>query len=95
MLHELFITHSIILFCAFLPNILTTANPEISSTKDASIFINLCSFGFYIIASLGKKGINLFKKLKHDSHEFIIPSNSNIFFRPKTKFMFHVFLILM
>ena len=35
-----------------------------------------------------KNGITLFRKLKHDSHEFIIPSNSNIFFIPKTKSTF-------
>ena len=54
----------------------------------ASILINFCSFGFRIICSLGKNGIDLFKKLKVDSHESIIPSNSNIFFIPITKSMF-------
>ena len=42
-------------------------NPEISSTKGASIFINLCSFGIKTICPLGKKGIDLFRKLKHDT----------------------------
>ena len=56
-----------IVFCAFLSNILTIANPEISSTNGASIFINFCSFGFKIVCYFAKKGINLFKKLKHDS----------------------------
>ena len=79
---------NIIVFCTFLSNILTIANLEISSTNGASIFTNFCSFGFKTICSLGKKGINLFKKLKHDSHKFIMPSNSNIFSMPKTKLTF-------
>ena len=54
----------------------------------ASIFRNHCSFGFNIICSLGKIGIDLFGNLKHDSHEFVIPSNSNMFFIPKTKSTF-------
>ena len=56
--------------------------------KGASIFINLCSFGFNIICSLRKNGIDLFRKVKYDSHKFIIPSNSNMFFIPKTKSTF-------
>ena len=64
------------------------ANPEISSTNGASIFINFSSFDFRTVFSLGKKGINLFKKLKCDSHEFIMPSNSNIFLIMKNKSMF-------
>ena len=63
-------------------------NHEISSTNGASIFINFHSFGFETICSLGKKGIDLFRKLKHDCHGFMMPSNSNIFFIPKTKSMF-------
>ena len=64
------------------------ASSEISSTNIASTFINFCSFGFNIICSFGKNGINLFKKLKLDSHEFIIPSSSSIFFIPITKYTF-------
>ena len=64
------------------------ANPDISSKNGASIFTNLCSFGAKTICSLGKKGIDLLKKLKHDSHEFIMPFNLNIFLIPKTKSMF-------
>ena len=82
------LSFSISVFCAFLSNILTMANPEILSMKGASTFINLCSFGFKTICSLGKKGIDLFRKLKHDSCEFIIPSNSNIFFMQKIKSTF-------
>ena len=55
------------------------ANPEISSTDGASIFINFYSFGFKNMCSLEKKGIDLFMMLKHDSYEFIMTSNSNIF----------------
>ena len=55
----------------------------------ASTFINFHSFGSKTICSLGKNGIDVFKKLKHDSHEFIIPSNSNIFLIPNLHF--HVF----
>ena len=56
--------------------------------KGAHIFINSCSFGFNIICSLGKNGIELFRNLKHDSHEFIIPSSSNMFFIPNIKSTF-------
>ena len=38
--------------------------------------------------SFGKIGMDLFEKLKQQSHEFIIPSNSNIFLIPKTKSTF-------
>ena len=38
--------------------------------------------------SFAKNGTDLFRKPNHDSHEFIIPSSSNIFFIPKTKSMF-------
>ena len=54
----------------------------------ASNFINFPAFGFKIICSLGKNGINLCKKIKHDSCEFTIPSNSNIFQMPYTKSTF-------
>ena len=64
------------------------ANPVISSINGAVIFNNFCSLGFNTIHSFGKNGIYLFKKLKQQSHEFIMPSNSNIFLRPKTKSTF-------
>ena len=79
---------TIIVFCVFLSNILTIAKPEISSTNGASILINYCPFGFNNICSLAKKGIDLFKMLKHDSHEFIMSSNSNMFFMPNTRSTF-------
>ena len=56
------------------------ANPKISSMNGASTFISLCSFSFNIMHSFGKIGIDLFEKLKQDSCEFIMPSNSNIYF---------------
>ena len=54
----------IIVFFAFLSNILIIANPEISSMNGASTFINVCSFGFEITCFEGKNSINLFKKAK-------------------------------
>ena len=63
-------------------------NSEILSINGASIFINHCSFGFNITCSFGKDDIDLFRKLKHDSHEFIIPANLSAFFIPKTKSVF-------
>ena len=82
------LSFSIIVFCAFLSNILTVANPEILPTNGASIIINICSFCFKTICSFAKIGINIFKKLKHYSHEFIMPSNSNIFCMPNTRSTF-------
>ena len=64
------------------------ANPEISSINGASTFISLCSFGFNIMHSFGMNGTDLFKKLKQDSCQFIMPSNSNIFLMPITKSTF-------
>ena len=74
---------NIIVFCVFLSSTLIMADPEISFTNGASIFTNFCSFGFNIICSLGKNGMDMFKKLKLDSRDFIIPSNSNIYFYAK------------
>ena len=66
---------SIIVLCVLLSSTLIIANPDISSTMASSTFMNLYSFGFYTMHSFGRIGINLFKKLKHQSHEFITPSN--------------------
>ena len=66
-------------------------DPEISSIKGASIFINLCSLGINITCSFSKSGTDLFRKPKHDSLELIIPSNSNRFFIPKTESTFSYF----
>ena len=59
-------------------------NPNILSMNGACTFINLCSYGFNTILSFGKNGIDLFKKLKQQSHKIIMPSNSNISLIPKT-----------
>ena len=72
----------------FLSSTLIIANPEISSMNGASTFINLCSFGFNTIHSFGKIGMDLFMKLKQQSHKFITPSNLNIFYIPKPKSTF-------
>ena len=79
---------SIFVFCTFLSNTLIMANPEISSMNGASTFINFCSFGFKTTHSLGRNGIDLFKKLKQGPCGFIMPSNSNIFLMPITKSIF-------
>ena len=79
---------SIIVLCMFLFNTLIATNPEISSINGTSTFINLCSFHFNTIHSFGKNGMDLFKKLKQQYHEFMTPSNSNIFLIHKTKSTF-------
>ena len=79
------------ILCDFLSSILTITNHEISYIRDASIFMNLCSFCFHTICSLGKKGIDLFRKLKHDSHELMIPSNSNMFLIPVSLFKLSIY----
>ena len=68
--------------------------PEISSKNGASIFISFCFWGFITISSFRNMGIDLFKKLKQHSHEFITPSNSKAFLIPKTMSKFHVFWIV-
>ena len=45
-------------------NIFTIAIPDISSTNGASIMTNFYSFGLISVFPLGKRGIDLFKKLK-------------------------------
>ena len=79
---------SIIVLCVFLPSTLIISNPDISSINEASTFINLCSFGCSTLHSFGKIGMDLFKKLKQWSHEFIKPSNTNIFLIPKIRSIF-------
>ena len=56
--------------------------------NDASFLPNFCSFGFNIIFSFRNRGIDLFKKLKQHSHEFVTPSNFNTFIIPKIKSTF-------
>ena len=79
---------SILVLYLFLSSTLIIANHEISSMNHASTFINLHSFGFNTIHSFGKMGMDLLKKSKQQSHEFMTPSNSNIFLIPKTKSTF-------
>ena len=61
---------SIIVLCMLLSSTLIIANPEISSMNGASTYITLCFFGFNTIHSFGEIGIDLFKKLKQQSHKF-------------------------
>ena len=68
-----------------LSNILIVTIPDISSINVTSIFINFCSFGLNTVHCSGKIGMDLFKKLKQQSHEFVTPSSSNMFLMPKTK----------
>ena len=74
--------------CISLSSIFTIAKPETSSINGASILTNFCFFGFKTKFSFGNRGIDLFKKLKQHSHEFITPSSSNTFLIPKTKSTF-------
>ena len=64
------------------------AKPEILFTNGALTFTNVCLSHFSIISFSGYIGTNLFKNSNLQSIEFIMPSNSNIFFMPKTKSMF-------
>ena len=79
---------SIIVLCVFLSSTLIIANPDILSINCASTFINFCSLYFNTMCSFGKIAMDLFKKLKQQSHEFITPSNSHTFLIPKTKSIF-------
>ena len=79
---------NITVLCVALSSTFIIANPDISSVNGTSTFISFCSFGFNTICSLWKIGKDLFKKLKKQSHEFMTPSNSNIFLIPKTKSTF-------
>ena len=71
-----------------LSNILTMANPEISSINGAFTFINFCSLGFKIVQFSGNMGTDLFQNLKQQSLEFITSSNSNnsLYLRPSQRF---------
>ena len=79
---------SIILLCVVLSGTLLIANPDMSSINDSSTFITFCSFGFNTMHSFGKIGKDLFKRLNQQSHEFMTPSNSNIFLIPRTRSTF-------
>ena len=66
----------------------TMTIPDISSINGASTMTNLCTFGFISTFSLGKKGKDLFEKLKQESHKSMTPSSSKMFLIPKTKSAF-------
>ena len=53
--------------CYCMSNSFTIAIPDISSTNGPSTVNNFCTFGLISVFSLGKKGIDLFKKLKQES----------------------------
>ena len=76
-----------IVFWVDLSNNFIITKPEISSKNGASIFISFCYLGFNIVSPFRNKGIDLFKKLKQHSHEFVTPSSLNTFLIPKTIFM--------
>ena len=67
------------LLCVVPSNILTIASPNISSINGAFTLINFCYFGSNTMCSFAKMGKHLFKKLKQQPCEFIIPSSSNTF----------------
>ena len=75
-------------FCSLMYNIFVIAIPDISSTKGASRTTNFCSLGFIETYSLGKNGMDLFRKLTQESCESIIPSSSNKFLIPITRSTF-------
>ena len=71
--------------CSLLSNIFTMARHKISSVNGTSIFMNFLSFGFSTTCSFEKNGIDQFRNLNIESCMSVTPSNSNIFFMPKTK----------
>ena len=67
------------------------ASPEISSVNGAFTFINFCSLGFKIVQFSENIGTDLFKNLKHQSLEFITPSNWNTVLYIRLSQHFHEF----
>ena len=65
--------------------IFTMAIPDSSLMKGASMMTIFCDVGAISTVITGKNGIDLLRKLKHESHEWIIPSNSKMFFIPMTR----------
>ena len=51
-----------------------------------------CDDGAISTVDIGKNGIDLLRKLKHESCELITPSNSKMFFIPMTSQHYHEFL---
>ena len=74
--------------CSFTSHNFVMAIPDIFSINRASTMISFYSLGFTCTFSLGKKGMDLFKKLIQESCESITPSNSKMFLIPKTKSTF-------
>ena len=67
--------------------IFTMALPDSSSMKGASMMTIFCDVGTISTVDTGKNGIDLLRKLKHESCESITPSHSKMFFIPMTKSM--------
>ena len=61
------------------------AIPDSSSMKGASMMTILCDVGAISTVDSRKNGIDLLRKLKHESHESTTPSNSKMFFIPITR----------
>ena len=73
--------------CSFMSKIFTMAIPDSSSMKGASMMTIFCDVGMISTVVTGKNGIDLLRKLKHESHESITASNSKMLFIPMTKSM--------
>ena len=58
------------------------AIPDSSSNKGASMMTIFCDVGMISTVDTGKNGIDLLRKLKHESCESITPSNSKMFLFP-------------
>ena len=61
------------------------AIPDSSSIKGASMMTISCDVGMTSTVNTWKNGMDLLRKLKHESHESITPSNSKMYFIPMTK----------
>ena len=94
--HVLFVTFKAALFlmnfnfimfvvCSLMSKIFTMPIPDNSSTKGASIITVFCVFGTISTVVTGKNGIDLLRKLKHESCKSITTSNSKLFFIPMTR----------
>ena len=83
-IHCINLTFNIIALWVDLSGSFIIAKLEILSKNGTSIFISFCTFGFNTVSPLRNMDIDLFKKLKQHSHEFITLSNFNTFLIPKT-----------
>ena len=68
--------------CSFMSKIFTMAIPDSSLMKGASMMTIFCDAGAISTVDTGKKGIDLLRKLKHESRESITTSNSKCFSFP-------------